>query len=101
MKTQSLSPPGRERSSLPPSPRTLGLEITINTQESGEPGPFHGQKRTSCLKLPRLHRKLISNPSMDQLAHIKQIGPDDVAAKEKESRGEKVREVGMGMEIKV
>ena len=70
-------------------------EITITTQESGVPGPLRGWKRTSCLKLPRLHRKKItSKANMEQVAHMKQIGPDDLDSKMAESKGEKVGQVG-------
>ncbi|XP_036889756.1 uncharacterized protein LOC118978402 [Sturnira hondurensis] len=62
-------------------------EITVTTQESGDPGPFHGQKRTSRLKLPRLHRKkMISKANMEQVAHIKQTGPDDLDPQMAESK---------------
>lgn len=65
-------------------------EIPVTTQDSGEPGPFHGRK------LPRPHGKRISKTNMKQVAHIKQTGPDDLEAKKMESKCEKVGEVGMG-----
>lgn len=68
-------------------------EITVTTQESGEPGPFHGWKRTSCLKLPRLHKKMISKTNMEQVAHAKQTGPDDLDPKMAKSKGEKLGQV--------
>ena len=37
-------------------------EIPVATQDPGLPGPFHGKKRTCCLKLPRLHRKRVTIP---------------------------------------
>ena len=35
------------------------------------------------------------NPKVEQLTHMKHKGPDDLNAKEMESKGEKVGEVGV------